>query len=545
MAEQLQSIFNLLAVVLRGSTLIGEALAIGGIAFALIAQPDPIKYADIWKRTSRVILWSAIVLGISQIIFVSFDVFMLMRTAEIPLSDALGADFVNAGAVFVGACFLIVLLLTLRGEKARVWLAAPALALVVASMMTSHAVARMEYRAPLGIATAVHQLGMSVWIGGLPYLWIAIKRTGDATEVRRTAINFSRTAMVSVAGVAISGAVLSVAYVGSWNAMYGTSHGAMVMTKVVLFLCLLVIGGLNYRLVHNTNGSQPRATITLRRLIEAEVGIGLTVILAAASLTSQPPAVDVQADRASAAEISERMVPEWPSMKTPTVRELGAESHWAETLKTRDKVRFVPDIPADQLQEKQRADGVEWSEYNHHWSGLIVLAIGVFAFAARSKNARWATHWPLLFLALATFLLLRSDPEVWPLGPFGFWHSFTDPEVVQHRIAVLLVVAFAIFEWRIQTGRSRSNTAALVFPVVCASGGALLLTHSHALYNVKEQLLVELTHLPLAVLACVAGWSRWLEIRLPSEQRVRKTLAWVWPVCFVIIGLLLINYREA
>src|SRR5579864_4303051 len=122
MAAQLQSIFNLLAVVLRGSTLIGEALAIGGIAFALIAQPDPGKYPEIWKRTSRVILWSAIALGISQIIFVSFDVFMLMRTAEIPLTDALGADFVNAGVVFVGACFLIVVLLRIRGERARAWL---------------------------------------------------------------------------------------------------------------------------------------------------------------------------------------------------------------------------------------------------------------------------------------------------------------------------------------------------------------------------------------------------------------------------------------
>ena len=34
----------------------------------------------------------------------------------------------------------------------------------------------------------------------------------------------------------------------------------------------------------------------LRRLIEAEVGIGITVILTAASLTSQPPAVDQVSD---------------------------------------------------------------------------------------------------------------------------------------------------------------------------------------------------------------------------------------------------------
>ncbi len=71
------------------------------------------------------------------------------------------------------------------------------------------------------------------------------------------------------------------------------------------------------------------------------------------------------------------------------------------------------------------------------------------------------------------------------------------------------------------------------------------MTHSHALGNIKQEVLVELTHLPLGILAVVAGWSRWLEIRLPGENRLRPTLGWVWPVCFILIGALLLNYREA
>jgi len=40
--------------------------------------------------------------------------------------------------------------------------------------------------------------------------------------------------------------------------------------------------------------------------------------------------------------------------------------------------------------------------------------------------------------------------------------------------------------------------------------------------------------------AIVAGWSRWLELRSPG-----RIAAWVWPACFVFIGLLLVFYREA
>ncbi|HLZ49268.1 MAG TPA: hypothetical protein VKP61_00820 [Candidatus Acidoferrum sp.] len=35
-----------------------------------------------------------------------------------------------------------------------------------------------------------------------------------------------------------------------------------------------------------------------------------------------------------------------------------------------------------------------------------------------------------------------------------------------------------------------------------------------------------------------------LELRLPSENKMRDRMSWIWPACFVLIGLLLLNYRE-
>ena len=115
--------------------------------------------------------------------------------------------------------------------------------------------------------------------------------------------------------------------------------------------------------------------------------------------------------------------------------------------------------------------------------------------------------------------------------------------MAQHRLFEALIVGFALFEWGVATGRIASPRLALVFPLLVAIGGTLLLTHSHSLGNVKEELLIELTHLPIAVLGIAAGWARWLEVKAPQTEG--RWAGWIWPACFVTIGVLLLDYREA
>jgi putative copper resistance protein D len=225
-------------------------------------------------------------------------------------------------------------------------------------------------------------------------------------------------------------------------------------------------------------------------------------------------------------------------MATPSVTEISPASSLVVANNFKLPGSFVP----GQLGNPNTPADIAWSEYNHHWAGLVVLAIGILAVLSRRFS--WARHWPLTFLGLAVFLLIRADPENWPLGPRGFWESFQVAEVAQHRSFVLLIVAFAVFEWTVQTRRTALQRAGLVFPLVCALGGAFLITHSHSLGNVKEEFLAELSHIPLALLAVVAGWSRWLEIRLP-RNRTQLVAAQIWPVCFVLIGTVLLYYRES
>ena len=155
---------------------------------------------------------------------------------------------------------------------------------------------------------------------------------------------------------------------------------------------------------------------------------------------------------------------------------------------------------------------------------------------------RWARHWPLAFIGLAIFIFLRADPENWPLGPRPFWASFSQPDVLQHRLFALLIIAFAIFEWRIQALRSRRGS--LIFPAVCALGGALLLLHSHAVSSARDEFFAQLFHTPIALLGVTAGWARRLELRLP-QGRAAIIASRVWPVCLMLVGLVLLVYRES
>jgi len=296
-----------------------------------------------------------------------------------------------------------------------------------------------------------------------------------------------------------------------------------------------VLGGVNFRLLRHFPKDQvmPR----LRRLIEAEVGIGITVILTAASLTSQPPAVDQVSDTVTMAQVWQRFKPEVPRLTYRFIPE--TDPNIGEPIQpSNPQAVNVDGIP---LTPRLINNSIE-SESNHHWMGAVVLAMGLLALLARTGKAPWAEYWPLLLIEIAVFIVLFADTECWPVGWKSVGACFADPEVFQHRMAALICVGFAVFELRVRKQKNENDPCTMVFPLMCALGGAVLLTHQHAIANVKETSLVELSHVPMGVLAVFAGWARWLELRLPGEDRAIPS--WIWPVCFVLIGAGLMNYRE-
>lgn len=73
------------------------------------------------------------------------------------------------------------------------------------------------------------------------------------------------------------------------------------------------------------------------------------------------------------------------------------------------------------------------------------------------------------------------------------------------------------------------------------------MTHTHSLGAMKDETLAEISHSAIALLGVTAGWSRWLELRLPAQEKSKTATAlrWVWPVCLAMVGLVLLDYRES
>ena len=565
-------------VLLRGAILVLASLVLGGVVWTRLI----LRAAPGAAPAPATALALRVVAGCAWLVALAQSVTMLVALTEVraghwPIAEFLETTFALTALARV-ALGVVVGVLALRlarraaGSIAWFALVTGAFALVAASAVLSHAIARVESRALLLLLDATHQLAAAVWIGGLGHLVLyagwrserqprsvgagAAQASGDAVrdvvasgastgrdvggllqevagsdtsshEVRDSdddavvVRRFSSLAFVSVVVLVVAGVVLTWQYVGEWAALVGTAYGVMVLSKVIVLLAILALAALNFRAVR---GASAGADVRLRRLVEVELGLGITVLFAAASLTSLPPAVDVTTDRATVAEVAGRFIPAPPRLTSPPVAELIAR---AEPLMA----------PVTRREPIERA----WSEYNHHWAGFFVLTMGLLA-ALERLGVRAARHWPLVFLGLATFLFLRNDPRAWPLGPAGFWESFMLPDVLQHRAFVILLVAFAVFEWMVRTERLPSRPWGQVFPLLCAVGGGLLLTHSHAMFNLKDEFLAEVTHAPLGILGAFAGWGRWLELRLPGSGRGP---GWLWTLCLIAVGLILVVYREA
>ena len=516
-------------VILRGLALCSQAIAVGGVVFALLILRSkglgaPGAKPVSWRRVWTLVAAAAATVAAAQAISLAVVGSVLPGDASALLQELAATTFARASVAKIVAA----LVLSIAAFRARCrtpglagWavLGVASMTVILAAAGTSHGVARLEHRALLFALDAVHQLAAAAWIGGIAHLIVTLSAGGD--DAGRTAVlrRFSTLALVAVGVLVVAGIGLTLTYVDGVAGLLGTAYGVMVLTKVLIFTGLLGLGMLNFRCVRRlTDASAPAPR--LRRFVEVELGLGLTIFFVAASLTSLPPAVDVVADRATFAEVTSRFVPKLPRLTSPPISELPVHD---------------PNAPRT---DADRA----WSEYNHHISGLFVLAMGVLAVLHVAGAVRWAKHWPLVLLGLAGFMLVRNDPGAWPLGPQGFWESMTQPAVLQHRVFVVLVVVFGLFEWMVRTRRLSAPRYALIFPTLCAIGGGLLLTHSHASLNLKSEFLVEITHAPLGVLGIVIGWARWLELRLvtPDDRLPGR----VWASALAVFGVLLLLYRE-
>jgi putative copper resistance protein D len=330
---------------------------------------------------------------------------------------------------------------------------------------------------------------------------------------------------------------MSVPYVGSLERLYQTNYGLVLSAKATLLVILLCLGGANFLAIRKLRLSRPEVFNSVAIFGETEVAVGLIAILCAVALASSPLAADTRAARPTPGEITSRFEIAAPRLAIPTLP---------------PAVNAVTANPADQIVTTEPSSGetarseldIAWSETHHHYAALIVIFTGLVALASQYGRMRPLTrHWPVLFLSLAVYLFIVADEDAWPLGQTEFFVSLATPRIAQHKLMIAMVAGVALFEWRGQTKKDvRAAWPSLAFPLFIAAASAFLLTH-YGHTGSKEEVLIEISHTPIALLGVIAATARWLELRLPSSA-LRSVSAIVWPAALIVAGALLLLYRE-
>ena len=138
----------------------------------------------------------------------------------------------------------------------------------------------------------LHVAAASFWLGGLVALGLVLTGSGDRASVLR---RFSNVALVSVVVLASTGVISALAELRSFEQLWSTGYGQVLIVKTALLGALVAVGWVNrYRLL-------PRLSFeTLRRSVAVELMLFAGLMGAVALLTDLRPGRDRVAIAAAA-----------------------------------------------------------------------------------------------------------------------------------------------------------------------------------------------------------------------------------------------------
>lgn len=194
------------------------------------------------------------------------------------------------------------------------------------------------------------------------------------------------------------------------------------------------------------------------------------------------------------------------------------------------------------------AEGIAYSEFNHHLAGLCTLLLGLaeLSLALRAHSPVWSRLvLPGALTVVGLFLLVWSDHEAWPIGSLSFAETFfgQDHEILQHKLYGILALAVATSEILRRVGTVTHPAWALPLPLFAVIGGLMLFAHSHGAHPAAHKIAIH--HAIMGTMAVGAGGSKSIAAWLGSLSG-RSVKGWEvpWAGLIILIGLQLLVYSE-
>jgi copper transport protein len=284
----------------RARTLLLAAAAAGALAgaAALVLQAATAEGTSLWSALGGVrdVLDTrfGVVWGIGVLAWALVALFTAVRPQAVPVLRP--ATVGAAGSA-------------LPGPGAWTWaLAAPVAALALLPGLGGHAGVQ-DPVAVLLPANALHVLAAGAWIGGLAVLVAALPAATRRLEppdrsrlLSATVGRFSGLAPAAVAVLLAGGIAQSLLELGAVGDLWDTAFGRAIAIKAALVVVLLALGALNRRrtlprlaAAARDGGSPGGAGVLLRRVLRAEVALGVAALAVTGALAGYPPATAVSA----------------------------------------------------------------------------------------------------------------------------------------------------------------------------------------------------------------------------------------------------------
>ena len=158
----------------------------------------------------------------------------------------------------------------------------------------------------------VHLLSGATWFTGVivlaayvPHAWRTMGNEDRLELMTPIVVRFSKVAVVAITVVAVTGVINSFFDVGRLEDMVGETYGQTLSVKIILFLGVLALGGINHfyvrRRLERRDGEQP-AVRTFKRTIAVELALGLLIMGSTGVLTGLQKTRELTAPATTAAE---------------------------------------------------------------------------------------------------------------------------------------------------------------------------------------------------------------------------------------------------